>query len=334
MDDRAGDLEGIGGQRVRGRREAAQHPRMATAPDEEPDRLPGLRDRARGGSQGFLDGRFTLESIWPRAQDVEARRPATNARTLSFIAVGARAAPRACQVLESTLGRRGPVATRLDHVEHHLHARPDALDEIGLGDEVGAVGNVHRVSRRARDGRRHQDGECEHARQQQGEASPGRGPRRSRHHVNDTTGRQDRFPRPARRPSSVAACAAALVAPRGSPRPCGRRASSRPPAARTSRTSSRPSLSTINPSGAQDARSSRVESGRWEGLRPSASVPTRLASGSRERDRHPQRSQPRRASWDVRRAWVARCRPGARPALPRRRPSQIASIRRGASRGP
>ena len=47
-----------------------------------------------------------------------------------------------------------PIATRLDHVQHHLHARADALDEVRLGHEVARAADDRACRPRRRRGRR------------------------------------------------------------------------------------------------------------------------------------------------------------------------------------
>ena len=85
------------------------------------------------------------ELVGTGTQDVQPGGPAAHARALALAAVGSAAAPRPGELLEPALGPGRPVPPGLDHVEHHLHARPDALDEVGLGHEVGPRAEIHRV---------------------------------------------------------------------------------------------------------------------------------------------------------------------------------------------
>ena len=89
--------------------------------------------------------------------------------------------------------RADPVAAGLDDVEHHLHARADALDEVGLGHEVGARGDDRRCGRgRHRRCRAAGANRSAIARRAPASRRPGRS---GRHHVNDTTTRPARFSR-------------------------------------------------------------------------------------------------------------------------------------------
>ena len=67
---------------------------------------------------------------------VQAAHPATNAGPVAFEAGPRRAAQRAGKSLEQELGSGAAVIRRADDVQHHLHARADALDEVLLGDEI------------------------------------------------------------------------------------------------------------------------------------------------------------------------------------------------------
>ncbi len=87
------------------------------------------------------------EGVWPGAQQIEPGRPASHAGALAFVAFGPPATQLAGQHLELQLGRRGAVVLIADHVEHHLHACADALDEVGLGHEVAARPEVELVRR-------------------------------------------------------------------------------------------------------------------------------------------------------------------------------------------
>ena len=98
-------------------------------------------------------------SYGPTPSMLSAGRPAGDTGALALEAVRPGAAPGPGQPLEPALRLGGPVAAGLDHVEHHLHARADALDEVRLGDEVRRVGrgpacSPGRRGRRRRDGRR------------------------------------------------------------------------------------------------------------------------------------------------------------------------------------
>jgi len=79
-------------------------------------------------------------------KQVEPGRPAPDARALPLDAVGTSAAPGACELLEPQLGRCSSIRTGLDHVEHHLHAGPDALGRSSSGDEVGSPAEVELVA--------------------------------------------------------------------------------------------------------------------------------------------------------------------------------------------
>ena len=78
------------------------------------------------------------------------------------------------------LGLGRPVAARLDHVQHHLHAGTDALDEVRLGDEVGASAEIERVAAGGR--RRGRRREQQHGQHEQAGQEPARDARGSGAH--------------------------------------------------------------------------------------------------------------------------------------------------------
>jgi hypothetical protein len=102
--------------------------------------------------------------------------------------VEARAVP-ARELLQLELPLRRPIVPRPDHVDHHLHARADALDEIRLAHEVavavevqaerfsGAAGGRQRGLSGDRVGRGRRAGECQrgeqgHRHRERQEAAP------------------------------------------------------------------------------------------------------------------------------------------------------------------
>ena len=136
------------GQRIARCPEAAHHPRVPTAPHEQADGLAGGAHRPSRNLHGFLQGRRADESIWAGPEDVQSGRPAADAGPLAFAAVGPRSAPRASESLQLELGRGAAIGVRSDHVEHHLHAGADALDEVGLGHEIGPGSKVEAIGAR------------------------------------------------------------------------------------------------------------------------------------------------------------------------------------------
>ena len=136
-----GDLAPRVGQRVADRLEAAHHPGMAAAPDEQPNRAARPDDRVRchqGPCSIVAPERDAIRSV------AESVSPNAQPRTDAPRRLGCRS-PRAVESRGCTCGRepaaragrRGAVVLR-HHVDHHLHAGADALDEVRLADEVAS----------------------------------------------------------------------------------------------------------------------------------------------------------------------------------------------------
>ena len=145
-DDCRGHREVARPERVGRRLEAAHHPGVAAAPDEQPDRLAGLADRGGGEPERLVERRRARPVDTDRHR-AGSGRPTSHGRSRPFaaepVAASARSGrgrafwSRSCVRAErSSLGR--------DDVQHHLHARADALDEVRLGDEVALRREVDR----------------------------------------------------------------------------------------------------------------------------------------------------------------------------------------------
>ena len=142
-------------ERIACRLEAAHHPGVSAAPDEQADGPPVRPDGLGRDLHRLLEAVGPDDPVRACAADDETRRPAADGGALALEPVRPRTAPRARQVLQAALGLRAAIRAWLDDVEHHLHARADALDEVPLRDVVALAGEVHAVGRSGRYVRRH-----------------------------------------------------------------------------------------------------------------------------------------------------------------------------------
>ena len=152
-------------ERVLRRAEAAHDPRVAASPHQEPDRATRRPHRSSRGQQSLLHRVLPDDLVRAATFHGQAARPASDARTLADAPVPTRSAPCPSELLESELRRGAAVITCAHHVEHHLHACSDALDEVRLADVVGALAQVELIGRRRRGG----DGRCDREREHAGE---------------------------------------------------------------------------------------------------------------------------------------------------------------------
>ena len=122
--------------------EAAHHPRVPATPHEQADRFARLAHRPSRREECLADRVRPDDLVRSRTEERETGGPAADARALSLAPLTVRSAPAARKSLETELGRGGPVVPGMHHVEHHLHARPDALDEVRLGDVIAPAPEI------------------------------------------------------------------------------------------------------------------------------------------------------------------------------------------------
>ena len=132
-------------QRIACRVEAAHDPCMTAAPHEQPDRPPGPAHRAGRDEHRLVEAVHADDLVRAGSLEREAGRPADDAGALADATVEPGRTPFPSQLLEPELGLRRSIDARFDHVQHHLHARADALDEVRLGDVVRTRPEVERV---------------------------------------------------------------------------------------------------------------------------------------------------------------------------------------------
>ena len=133
---RRGHIERRVAEGVGRRLEAAHDPGMPAVPDEEPNGLAGQPDGQCRGLHRLGQGICPDEPVGPGVELVQTAHPAPHAGAMSLEAGTRRAAHRAGELLEAELSPCRAIRRRPDDVQHHLHARADALDEVLLGDEI------------------------------------------------------------------------------------------------------------------------------------------------------------------------------------------------------
>ena len=126
---------------------------MPAAPHEQADRRTGPLDGARRQLHGLVQRVGADEPVRLVDLPLQDLHPAAHAGALPDRAVTAWRAHLPGELLEAELFVRRSIPARLDHVDHHLQARADTLDEVGLRHEVGPAGNVDLVAVRGAGGR-------------------------------------------------------------------------------------------------------------------------------------------------------------------------------------
>ena len=164
--DDGGRDPGASDQRIPVGPEAAHHPRVPATPHEQADRFARLAHRPSRREECLADRVRPDDLVRSRTEERETGGPAADARALPLAPLTVRSAQAARKSLETELRRGGPVVPGTHHVEHHLHARPDALDEVRLGDVIAPAPEIE--VERGPGSRCRSDGQREHARQQQG----------------------------------------------------------------------------------------------------------------------------------------------------------------------
>ena len=154
---------------------------MPAGPDEDTDRLAGHPDRLGGRLERGAEGRVADGRIRAVAQLDRGPRPSRSARRPCRGPCRAAGAQRPRQRPQPVLGGRGPIVPRGHDVDHHLHARADALDEVRLRDEVGPAPELEAEvgGRGRRRGRRREAAERDGQAEEQGGQ---RGPAEERSH--------------------------------------------------------------------------------------------------------------------------------------------------------
>ena len=118
-------------------------------------------------SHGLLERAQADEPVRAGTQDVEAGGPAADARALALCWPSGRGRSTSrARFWSWSCGARPPIGAGLDHVEHHLHARADALDEVRLchvsrrcGRDVHAVAGLRALALSRRDAGGHRPGQ-------------------------------------------------------------------------------------------------------------------------------------------------------------------------------